>query len=330
MCPSRHLPYRALGALVALGLALTFVVRGPVQQDSQDQDSRVESSAGWLGSLGGSALLGESLEASPLTPLKDTDGDLLPDMLEEVVQSNALKSDSDGDGRNDFIEQLEYSPPMVADKGNGQNDGFRVLMHTTSLPANGELLWVHVMFRMRSGMMTDLKMMTLFLDAGGQRMSLDGLFPSGIIEMRQQLDPVEGLLIRATLRIPTRASLRTYVAQNSISFGAYALIHNKIFMGGSILLANMREYLTLLPVTKGVLTAQSTNPVSAASPFWSSQKRCRIQLSVQGAGRHGLWCEVKKASCEASHKTSRCSPSCVGLVGGTFVVPDGLPFIIGG
>lgn len=311
---SRFLPCLASSLFAAVCLTVVAQGTGTEEANLGREDAR----------------LGTELHASPLTPLHDTDGDLLPDMLEAVVQSVPDMADSDGDGRDDFVEQLEYSPPMIKDNGNLQNDGFRVLLHSTSLPNNGELLWIHLLFRMRSGLPTDLKMISLFLDAAGTRVSIDGLMTSGLVEIRDRMDPVQGLLVRVTMRIPTWAKTRSSIEQNPLTFGAYALIHKKVFMGGSMLLHKNMEYLTLNPVQKNVLVAQSTNPVSATSPFWSTQKRCRITLQVQGAGRHGLWCEVKKAACEASHKVSRCTPSCAGLLGGTFVVPDGLPFIIGG
>ncbi|MCA8970928.1 MAG: hypothetical protein KDC95_14125 [Planctomycetes bacterium] len=289
--------------------------------------SRTEASS----NAGPFGLDGVVLEATKLTPLQDSDGDLLPDMLEHVVQSVGDSKDSDGDGRDDFIEQLEYSDPMLKDASNLQNDGFRILLHTTSLPNNEETLWIHLMFRMRSGLWQDLQALSLFLESGGdQRFPLDALLTSSVAEIRDRMDPVEGLLVRVSLKVPTPASLRGYTAVTPITIGGFAKIYGKIFMAGSMLLHNNVEYLTLAPVGSKALVAQTTNSQSTASPFWSTQKRCKVSLAVIGAGRHGLWCEVSKADCEPSHKAARCTPACPSLIGGTFIVPDGLPFVIGG
>lgn len=308
----RRLPPR----FTALGIVTLVALACWLRLDRTDETSIMASTA---------------LEAAKLSPLQDSDGDLLPDLLEDVVQSSSDSKDADADGRDDFCEQLEYSDPMTKDDGNRENDGFRILLHSTSLPNGEELLWIHLLFRMRSGQMQDLELLSLFLETGGdQRIPIDGLLSSGAVEIRERMDPVEGRLVRATLKIVAPASLRAYAAKTPLTFAGYAKIFGKLFMAGSMLTHSGTEYLTYAPVGSSALVAQATNSQATSSPFWSTQKRCKVSLAVIGAGRHGLWCEVSTATCVPSHKAARCTPSCPSLVGGTFIVPDGLPFVIGG
>lgn len=267
-----------------------------------------------------------SLAAAPLQPLLDTDGDGLPDLIEFVGDSSSKLSDTDGDGRSDLVEFLDYTSPNIKDAPKKpQPDGFRVLLNTTEEGANNQhVLWMHLLFRFRSGTMTDLKGLGLFIDLGGNRYSLDPLLSIGVADFVEMRHHVQGLLVRVTLKIPMFQGFSQFTP---VTFGGYALIGNVVLASGSMLFHQGGAYFTIVPAA-GKVVFQATS-ATARNPFWASHKRCVFQLEVQGVGRSGQILEVKKASCETSN-ARRCTASCPKMRGQTFFVPDGLPLILGG
>ncbi|MGE5498386.1 MAG: OmpA family protein, partial [Syntrophothermus sp.] len=101
----------------SIGLGLTFVV-APSNKD-KDNDGIPNSDEELLGS-------------DPLNP--DTDGDKLNDGDEvQKYKTNPLKADSDGDGLSDYDEVMKYKtdPNKPDTDGDGLNDGDEVLKYKT-------------------------------------------------------------------------------------------------------------------------------------------------------------------------------------------------------
>ena len=270
----------------------------------------------------------KQLVAQPAAPLNDSDGDLLPDDLEAIIFSDPLRSDSDGDGRDDFVEAIEHTGPRTKDAANVTN-GLRVLVQTSGQQGK-EVLWLHMLFRMRNGSLSSLKGLALFAsDAVGNRYPLTSLIGAVPTHFVSRFDAMQGLLVRVTLQIPLSHGFQTLTP---LTFGGLALIGKQLQISGSVLLYG-GTFLTLVPVGKdasSVLMLQATNPAATSSPFWSSQKRCVLSLRVQGYGKTGKICEVKTSRCLPSQYNPRCSPSCASMKGQTFFVPDGMPMILGG
>ncbi len=261
-------------------------------------------------------------------PLLDSDGDLLPDKLEFVTHSDASLADSDGDGRSDFVELIDYSTPLYKDQPRvfGPN-GFRVLVHTTEFgPKNQQVLWIHFLFRFQSGLLSDLRGLAVFLDIGGHRYALDDLLVTSFVEFVHKSDPVRGLLTRTTVAIPLPAGFQNLAP---LTIGSYAMIHRRVYRAGSMLFYGDGAYHTLVPTSASSAVLQVTSP-TPRNPFWASSRTCVLELEIQGAGRSGHICEVKKASCKPSQASRRCMPGCSGMGGTTFIVPDGIGLILGG
>lgn len=274
-----------------------------------------------------SARSGTALMAGPMRPLLDTDKDGIPDQLEFVTQSNSSEADADKDNRDDFVELVEWTDPTVLDQPNKKANGFRILVNTTDGTTEHPIQWVHLLFRFRSGDMRDLRAMALFADVGGQRIPLEPLIAHTLADLYLRYDPSQGLLVRASLRIPTFKGFR---ALTPLTFGGYTMINNEVHGAGSVLfyVADLSNtYFTLMPVGTD-LTFQTTDATSR-TPFWSTQRQCVMTLRVHGVGRSGQVCEVAQADCRASN-TRRCPPSCVKMKGQTFFIPDGLSLILGG
>jgi hypothetical protein len=266
-----------------------------------------------------------TLSAGSTKPTTDTDGDNLPDMLEYVAQSDPYRADSDNDGRRDFVEVAEFTSPLTRDTAKPDPDAFRLLMNTTEESNGQRIVWLHLLFRVRSGLLSDVRGFSLFLDHRGERVSLDWIVPIALSEIRVQADPMHGALLRLTLRIPLLPPLET---MSPVTFGAYCDIRSTVHRSGSVLFSIYGDLFTLVPLG-GLLFMHAANPVQATSPFWSSNKACTLSMQVQGAGKGWVLCEVDKASCEVS-QTMQCVPDCAALKGHTIFVPDGLGLILGG
>jgi hypothetical protein len=266
-----------------------------------------------------------TLSAGPAKPTTDTDGDNLPDMIEYVAQSDPYRADSDNDGRRDFVEVAEFTSPMTPDAARTTPDAFRLLMNTTEESNGQRLIWLHVLLRIRSGLLSDFKGLTLFLDHRGERISLDPIVAYTLSDVGLQADPVHGTLIRVSLRIPLLPPLET---MSPVTFGGYCKIRNTVHASGSVLFSIYGDLFTLVPLG-GTLFMHAANPVQSTSPFWGNNKACTLTMQVQGTGKGWVLCEVDKASCEVS-QTMQCVPDCAALKGHTVFIPDGLGLILGG
>ncbi|MAE75313.1 MAG: hypothetical protein CMJ85_00355 [Planctomycetes bacterium] len=268
----------------------------------------------------------KGLDAVPIWPLADTDGDNVPDNLEWVAHSDPLKADSDGDGRSDFVELIEHTDPTRKQQGKPGPDGMRLVINTTEHGPNGQhVLWVHILLRFTSGNVQDLKGLALFLDVGGKRFPLDTLLIYGIVEARESWDPVHGSLLRLSMQMPL---FEFFKQATPITVGAYGLVNKKVHRSGALLFYRSSEYHTMT-VLGPTLVLQATSTSNSNNPFWTVNKMCVYDLTVQGVGRNGIICEVTKANCTVSN-TQRCTAACAGMKGLTFFVPDGLPLITGG
>lgn len=288
--------------------------------------------AGVLGLAGVSTMSGvlptfasRTLSAGATRPTTDTDGDNLPDMLEYVAQSDPLRADTDNDGRRDFVEVAEFTSPLTRDAARPMPDAFRLLMNTTEESNGQRIVWLHVLVRIRSGLLSDFKGLSLFLDYRGQRVSLDPIVPFALADLGLQADPVHGALIRVSLRIPLLPPLET---MSPVTFGGYCDIRNTIHRSGSVLFSIYGDLFTLVPLGE-TLFMHAANPVQSTSPFWANNKACTLTMQVQGVGKGWVLCEVEKANCDVS-QTMQCVPDCAALKGHTIFVPDGLGLILGG
>ena len=123
---------RVLSLVLCVGCLLSCVTFAPVQAKAEDQDeeSGVTLSSDSIAltervAVGkGHVDVGASVKFSE-TSLRDSDGDGLQDYIENIVGSSNAKADTDGDGLTDFQEVTELgTDPTKADSdGDGIADG---------------------------------------------------------------------------------------------------------------------------------------------------------------------------------------------------------------
>ena len=106
------------------------------------------------GALGVLARTGTSeglrLQAASDDPYLDSDGDLLPDQLEWVTLSSPSSADSDGDGRDDFLEVVQHTATYQGTSTQPVDNEMRVLLSTATSGRSRDI-WMHCLFRFASG-----------------------------------------------------------------------------------------------------------------------------------------------------------------------------------
>ncbi len=263
----------------------------------------------------------------PLGSMTDTDGDLLPDGMEWVLYSNPTKKDSDADGIDDFVEALDHSSPLDKDRKRAPRDAFRLVVQTEKEgPLQQRYFYLHLLFRFPTGRMADLNGLALILRYGRtQMLPIQSLISSNTIEVKSRMDPQQGLLMRATIKMPEFPGFATLTP---LSFVGYAAINKQVKGSGVPLLFLSGGYHAVTHIRQRLML-QTTGVTELNNPFWSKQKACVLSLEVQGYGFGGILCEVKKADCLTSN-TPACTSACASSVGQTFSFPDGLTLITGG
>ena len=291
-----------------------------------------------LGGLGvmfqGRGTVGKLLADEP-DPLADADGDLLPDLLERVLRTNPLMADTDGDRVPDFVEVVTYSDPRVPSASLPLDVAFRVLCFSNTEQVGGvptSVLYINHLMMIPSGRPEDLQNMAFFLDIGGLRIDSTDVMLAFSRNVATRMEPGYGLLARITTRIP----LDPVVSQVlPATFGAYAQVLGRIMGAGGLLAVRGGVLTALLPqsVPGMETTAFYFAPLNADdtvnNPFWSRNRLCVLELSIEGIRPGGQLCEVRSADCQPSDEDN-CSVDCRAAVGGVIFLPDGLSILRGG
>jgi hypothetical protein len=286
---------------------------------------------GWGLSVRGSAVL---LAEEP-DPLADTDHDLLPDLLERVQRTNPLSPDTDCDRASDFVETVSFTNPRVADAARPLDTFFRVLCYSTRELIGGTpstVLYINHLLVIPSGRAQDLQDMAFFLDIGGTRIDSTNVMVQFSRNVATIQDPNLGLLARITTRIPFDPLLRVILPA---TFGAYVRVMNRVLGAGGLLAVRGNALTILLPdgspsnESATFSFAPLDDSETTNNPFWSQNRLCILELSVEGIRQGGQICEVRNADCQPS-EDERCSTDCRTSVGNLIFLPDGLSIIRGG
>ncbi len=340
--PNGHRPGLARFFFVGVGvstlLCLPIFLNGLMGQkagtDSAQQALTTEvssaSNAGFFGMRGpipSESLVGQSGSTLNVDPLKDTDGDLLPDVLEWSLLSDPLKKDTDGDGISDFVEAVEFTSPIEKNQTGPAVDSYRVLFATTQ---EGKLrsryLWVHSLIRLASGNIKDLRALNLFLDYNGSKVDLTSLFYTNTKEIKVQSVSSQGLLIRIAVRFPMPKGFEKLAPG---SFASHALVNSNILTASAQMFYLNSAFHTLSLVNSKAMILQTSGAGEARTTFWTSGQACVLTLEIIGSSPGWRICEVKKAACKVVYR-GNCSPSCLKSTGAAVLVADGTPLIEGG
>ena len=272
-------------------------------------------------------LLGQSAGTMNSDPTKDSDGDLLPDVLEWTLLSDPHKKDTDGDGISDFVEAVEFTSPIQKNKTGAPVDSYRLLFATTR---EGKLqtryLWIHVLIRLASGDIKDLRGLNLFFDQNGSKVDLSSLFLTNTKELKIQKSAKQGLLIRVAVRMPMPTGFEKLAPG---SFASHALINKNIHTASAPMFYLGSAFHTFALVNSSAMILQTSGSGEAQTTFWTSGQACVLTLEVIGSSPGWRICEVKKAGCKVVYRGS-CSASCLKSTGAAVLVADGTPLVEGG
>jgi|GEM_PF-2142598 len=259
--------------------------------------------------------------------LVDSDSDLLPDSLEWITLSDPLKVDTDSDGVSDFVEIVSYG--LASKKGGASRpkNGFRVLFNLEPTPKRVHCkdLWVHCLFYIPSGSLTEIKGFSLFLDVSGIRFPLNDLIKRGFVSLKVGRDLKGGVLVRSTFK----ASVPIKKFPNKFLISGLAIVGNRLLRSGSLMVKDGGSFLTIVRLDKQKLGFQTAGRLELTNPFWSKNRVCVFNLDTQSVGAAGLLCEVVSAKCQIASRF-KCAPNCNKMKGLTFILPDGLGVVVGG
>ena len=268
---------------------------------------------------------GGLIEASPITPHQDSDGDLLPDAIEWILMTDPLNPDTDGDGQDDFLEAVQHILELGPQHKRPLDHEMRVLA-TTEQTGNGTAdVWLTMLFRFVGAKVQDLTQFEPYLDWYGTRHPLSNIIGSQSVYFKTMSHPTEGLYIILSAKLASRSSLKRFLP---CTLGAKATIAGKTISSGAYLLETGGETTTLVPVSADEFVVQTLAPEDD-TPFWNADRVCLYKLSEIAKTPNGSFCEIDKATCTPKGKL-RCPPTCKTSLGKVTYFPDGISTVTGG
>ncbi len=258
--------------------------------------------------------------------LVDSDGDLVPDDVEWVMQTDPMLTDSDDDGVDDFLAILTYRNLVKQTKAPPIEHGMRVLV-TSSTSRNVASVWLHLMVRFIGFQKTSDIYVDPYIDVGGRRASLIPAIGYGDVAIASK-KTATGIYFFISCRLVNEESL---VQLLPCTLGAEGRFDGKHVNAGTYVVASGALPHAMLPSGTNSFTLQ---PIGAdarfqdPNPFWKGGRVCKMKLSVISSGPSGHLCEVVSASCEPAPGL-RCASNCSSNVGQPVFVPGGLGTITG-
>ncbi len=268
--------------------------------------------------------------ASGADPFRDTDGDLVPDMLEWVVFSDPTRADSDGDGQDDFLEITQHTAPFAFTAAKPFDHEMRLLVSEFNGAEDGQgEIWLHCLFRFASGM-PSIDWFLPQIHTTGVSVPIGELF--GQTPFRITMLPANGGGSYAVLTmLLARTSEFAHLLPCTVS--ARASVGGRVFVTGSYVMSVGGSATALMPAGLDSISdrfmLQTLSDSSSSSSFFRRNKVCEMELAVIGSTPGGHICEVNRAACEPANGL-KCNVSCDQSAGAMIFVPDGLTTITGG
>ena len=256
----------------------------------------------------------------------DTDGDLVPDAVEWVMQTDPMLTDTDGDGIDDFLAILTYRNHEPQTKPPPLEHGMRVLV-TSSTSGNVTSVWLHLMVRFIGFQQSSQIYVDPYIDVKGMRASLIPVIGYGGVAIASQTTAT-GINVFISCRLVDEQSLTMLLP---CTLGAEGRFDGEHMNAGTYVVASGGLPHAMLPVAANTFTLQ---PIGAdarfqnPNPFWKGGRVCKMELSVISSGPNGHLCEVTSAKCVPAPGL-RCASSCSSNVGQPVFVPGGLGTITG-
>ena len=282
----------------------------------------VDGAVHWLADR----LQSPKIAGEPLDALHDSDGDLLPDRVEWVLQFDPEQRDTDGDGASDFLAAAQlrrsFDPPGTP---RAVDDEMRVVV-SASEAGGVSSVWVHFLFRFVAANASELRSIEPYLDVWGQRFPIGGLLTSSPISLNFEIDAREGLFCICSFQLASEDALRALLP---CTLGATAVVGTRTIHSGAFLqdAAGTTTVLMAADEDKGIVLQLS--PAVVEDPFWTSSRVCVMQLEIISSSPAGAMCEVRNSECMSSGRLS-CPPTCLSSRGRTMFFPNGLSTVTGG
>ena len=271
-----------------------------------------------------------ALQADPIHPLQDSDGDLLPDILEWSSLTNPYQRDSDSDGAADFFDVVSNRVRPLANV-DGERTGAhsspagpsaaRVLVSTTRGTDRPAVL-MNLLFRFGPQQSPNLQFLRPFLDVRGMQVPIETIVMSSTIQVAMRNEQAVGWYLLITARICSLDELRPLLP---CTLGALAVIDGVPVMTGSPVLDVAGVPAAIMPVSNDSFALHAIQPPQdVRNPFWTDNKACVFELVQIGATQNAILCEIMNPDCVGAAALC-CDPGgCRSKQGGVVSLPGGI------
>lgn len=263
-------------------------------------------------------------------PFLDTDADTVPDRLEWVTLSSPAQRDSDGDGRDDFLEVVQHTATYQTTPSQPLDNEMRVLVSTVGRGPRAEV-WMDCLFRF-VGAGWDVSSFDLFVNNGQAVVPISRLIGQTPMDVAVRPAGNEGTFVRVSLRLASEAELKLLLP---CTISAVAVLGGRRINSGMFVFDSGSELCALVPrgleFGRRAFFVQSlwAGDEERDSRFFRSNKVCEWTLSPVAATPAGTLCEVNQAECEPANGL-RCGTRCTSAVGAEIFIPSGLAATTGG
>jgi hypothetical protein len=258
--------------------------------------------------------------------LIDTDGDLVPDSVEWLMQTDDTTTDTHQDGVDDFLAILTHRNLLGKTSEPPVEHGMRVLV--TSTTEGGDTnVWLHLMVRFIDTKNSGEIYIAPYIDVRGQKASLVPAIGYGNVSVASKRN-ANSMYFFISCKLVNEASLTWLLP---CTLGAEGLFDRTYVNTGTYVVNSGDSPHAMLPSGKNTFVLQPINAnvrFQDPNPFWKGGKVCVMKLSIVSASPNGHLCEVTSAKCEPAAGL-RCASSCSSNVGQPVFVPGGLGTITG-
>jgi hypothetical protein len=282
-----------------------------------------------LASTRGDLTTPQALRADPVHPLVDTDGDLLPDILEWSSLTHPYHRDSDGDGSDDFFDVVNnrVRPLSIDGERSGPNpppngpNAARVLVSTTRGTDRPSVL-MNLMFHFGPQQAPHVQLLHPFLDVRGVQVPIQTIVMSSTIQVAMRNQQAVGWYVLVTARICALDELRPLLP---CTIGALVVIDGVPVITGTPVMDVGGLPAAIMPVSNERFALHAVQPPQdVRNPFWTDNKACVFELVQIGATESSILCEIMNPDCVGAAALC-CDPGgCRSKNGGVVALPGGL------
>lgn len=273
-----------------------------------------------------------ALAETGMIGMVDTDGDLVPDSVEWLMQTDPGIVDTHDDGIDDFMAILSYQNLLLRDvEPLPMDHGMRVMVTSAPDTHNNVSVWLHIMVRFVGVENANHIWVDPYIDVGGYKVSLIPAIGYGGIHIASRRSGENTMFFISCELVDENALTRLLPC----TIGADGFFDHKHVNAGSFLIPAGTAPQVLLPRGEDSFIVQPINTATRfqdPGPGLKGGRVCAMKLAVISASSAGHLCEVVSADCEAAAglNCATTGPSaCANTVGQPFFVQGGLGAITG-